>query len=232
MSDSFTLALEGSTYEGSVALLRGPDVIAERTLREEDGRTPAAGRGERLLPAVADCLAEAGIRRGGRSGVTRIICGAGPGSFTSLRVAAAVAKGLATGYGAELYAVSSLVLTLAGARAVLREGEYLSVLDAMRGEWFAARVMIGSNGTVEQRDPAVIMSGADLAAVAKAEPTLRIIGPGQQIDSRPHARGVAPLLRRIVKNGPVDLDSWEPDYGRLPEAQVRLEAARESASRS
>ncbi len=223
MSDSFTLALEGSTYEGSVALLRGADVIAERTLREEDGRTPAAGRGERLLPAVADCLAEAGIRSGG-NGITRIVCGAGPGSFTSLRVAAAVAKGLATGYGAELYAVSSLVLTLAGTRAVLREGEYLSVLDAMRGEWFAARVMIGSKGTVEQRGPAVIMSGVELAAVAKAEPTLRIIGPGQQIDSRPHARGVAPLLRRIVKNGPVDLDSWEPDYGRLPEAQVRLEA--------
>jgi tRNA threonylcarbamoyladenosine biosynthesis protein TsaB len=221
MSDSFTLALEGSTYEGSVALIRGADVIAERTLREEDGRAPAAGRGERLLPAVADCLVEARV---GRERITRIVCGAGPGSFTSLRVAASVAKGLATGYGVDLFAVSSLVLTLAGTRAVLREGEYLSVLDAMRGEWFAARVIVGSNGTVEQRAPSVIMSAAELSEVARAERDLRVIGPGQQIDSRPHARGVAPLLRRIVKGGPVDLDSWEPDYGRLPEAQVRLEA--------
>lgn len=227
MSESFTLALEGSTYEGSVALIRGADVIAERTLREDDGRTPAAGRGERLLPAVADCLAEADLRR---DGITRIVCGAGPGSFTSLRVAAAVAKGLATGYGVELFAVPSLVLTLTGTRAVLREGEYLSVLDAMRGEWFAARVAVGSKGTIEQREPAVIMSAAELTAVAKAEPALRIIGPGQQIAGRPHARGVAPLLRRIVKGGPVDLNSWEPDYGRLPEAQVRLDA-KEGAAR-
>lgn len=227
MSDSFTLALEGSTYEGSVALMRGADVIAERTLREEDGRTPAAGRGERLLPAVADCLAEAGLKR---EGIARIVCGAGPGSFTSLRVAAAVAKGLATGYGVDLFSVSSLVLTLAGTRAVLREGEYLSVLDAMRGEWFGARVIVGSKGTLEQRGPAVIMSSAELAAVAKAEPGLRIIGPGQHIAGRPHARGVAPLLRRIVKGRPVDLDSWEPDYGRLPEAQVRLDA-KEGAAR-
>jgi len=100
----------------------------------------------------------------------------------------------------------------------------------MRGEWFAARVMVGSSGTVEQRQPAVIMSGADITAAAKAEPSLRVIGPGQPIDARPHARGVAPLLRRILKGGPVDLNTWEPDYGRLPEAQVRLEA-RDGAAR-
>lgn len=226
MSDSFTLALEGATYEGSVAMMRGTEVIAEKTLRAEDGGIPAGGRGERLLPAVAECMAEAGVKR---DRVTRIVCGAGPGSFTSLRVAAAVAKGLAVGYGTELYAVSSLVLTLSGARAVLVEGEYLSVLDAMRGEWFAARVTVGSRGAFEQRAAATIVSAADLEAAARADRNLRIIGPGQQINARPHARGVAPLLRRIVAAGAVDLASWEPDYGRLPEAQVRLEAARDGA---
>jgi tRNA threonylcarbamoyladenosine biosynthesis protein TsaB len=229
MTKPLTLALEGSTYEGSVALIRGDEVIAEKTLRSDDAGIPAAGRGERLLPAVAGCIDSTRVKRGE---LKRIVCGAGPGSFTSLRVTAAVAKGLAAGYGAELYAISSLVLTVTAARAVLVEGEYLSVLDAMRGEWFAARVLVSSDGTVAQRTPAAIISHAEVEAASRAEPNLRIIGPGQPIDARPHARGVAPLLRRIVKGGPVDLASWEPDYGRLPEAQVRREAARQSEIRS
>jgi tRNA threonylcarbamoyladenosine biosynthesis protein TsaB len=32
------------------------------------------------------------------------------------------------------------------------------------------------------------------------------------------------MLESIVEGGPVDLASWEPDYGRLAEAQVRWEA--------
>jgi tRNA threonylcarbamoyl adenosine modification protein YeaZ len=229
MKKSFTLAVEGSTYEGSVALIRDGEVKTEKTLRGEEGDIPAAGRGERLLPAIAECISSADVKRGE---ITQIVCGAGPGSFTSLRVASAVAKGLAAGYGAKLYAISSLVLTVTGARAVLVEGEYLSVLDAMRGDWFAARVAVSSDGTVEQLGPASIISGADLDATSRADRNLRIIGPGQSINARPHARGVAPLLRRIVKAGPVDLASWEPDYGRRPEAEVRLEAAQQRATLS
>jgi len=51
-----------------------------------------------------------------------------------------------------------------------------------------------------------------------------VIGPGQPIDAHPHARGVATVLDVILKGGPVDLAMWEPDYGRLAEAQVRWEA--------
>ena len=94
MTRSYTLALEGATYEGSVALIRDSEVVAERTLRAEVGGSPRAGRGERLMPAVAECFVEAGV---GRAEIARIVCGAGPGSFTSLRVAGSVAKGLAAG---------------------------------------------------------------------------------------------------------------------------------------
>jgi tRNA threonylcarbamoyladenosine biosynthesis protein TsaB len=51
------------------------------------------------------------------------------------------------------------------------------------------------------------------------------VGPGQEMEAHPHARGVAPILEAILKAGPVDLGAWEPDYGRLAEAQVRWEAA-------
>jgi len=60
---SYTLALEGATYEGSVAVLRGPEVVSERTLRTDDGGSPRAGRGEKLMPALAECLEEARVGR-------------------------------------------------------------------------------------------------------------------------------------------------------------------------
>jgi tRNA threonylcarbamoyladenosine biosynthesis protein TsaB len=221
MTRSYTLAIEGATYEGSVALLRDSEVVAERTLRGEDGGSPRAGRGERLMPAVAECLREAGV---GRGEIARIVCGSGPGSFTSLRVAGSVAKGLAAGYGVELYAVSSLVLTACGAQPSLPIGEYLSVLDAMRGEFFAARIAMRPGGAVFQAGLATLMSAEQLADLTVGEPALRIIGPGRQIDAHPHARGAASILVSIIDAGPVNLASWEPDYGRLAEAQVRWEA--------
>lgn len=218
---SYTLALEGATYEGSVALLRESEVVSERTLTADNG--PPQGRGgERLMPAVAECILEAGV---GRGEIARIVCGSGPGSFTSLRVAGSVAKGLAAGYGVELYAVSSLLLTVMGAQPPLPIGEYLSVLDAMRGEFFATRIVLRPGSAASQPDSPVLLSAQQLADLAEGERALRIIGPRQQIDAHPHARGVAPLLAAIIEAGPADLASWEPEYGRLAEAQVRWEAA-------
>jgi universal bacterial protein YeaZ len=221
MKGAFTLVLEGATYEGSVALLRGVDVVAERTLRAEDGGIPRAGRGERLMPAVAECMTESGVER---ADIARIVCGAGPGSFTSLRVAGSVAKGLAAGLGIDVYAVSSLLLTVSGLKPALDAGEYLSVLDAMRGEWYAAGVTVGADGGIAQSEPARIVTADELERLGSREAGLRVIGPGQQIDARPHARGAAPLLEALLDAGPVDLAGWEPDYGRLAEAQVRWEA--------
>ena len=174
------------------------------------------------MPAIAECLKEVGVKR---DVIGRIVCGAGPGSFTSLRVAGSVAKGLAVGYGVDLYAVSSLVLTVAGARPTLRAGEYLSVLDAMRGEYYAARVTLLSDQTVIQSELTHLVSAAELKELAEREPLVELVGPGQRLDFHPHARGVAALLKSITDQGPVDLASWEPDYGRLAEAQVRWEAA-------
>lgn len=220
MSDAYTLAIDGSTYEGSVALLRGAKVVGERTLKEEDGAAPRAGRGERLMPAIAECMAEVGVKS---SDIARIVCGSGPGSFTSLRVAGSVAKGLATGYRIELYAVSSLLLTVTGAQPPLPSGEYLSVLDAMRGEFYSTRILV-RQGVATQTEPPSIIPAERLEDFREQGHGLKVIGPGQPIDAHPHARGVAAVLDVILKGGPVDLASWEPDYGRLAEAQVRWEA--------
>lgn len=173
------------------------------------------------MPAIAECLKETGIER---EEIARIVCGAGPGSFTSLRVAGSVAKGLAIGYGVDLYAVSSLLLTLTGARPLPPPGEYLSVLDAMRGELYGARLTMGPDHVATQTGPTTLITADERASLAAGKSGMRIIGPGQEVDFHPHARGVAPILESIVGAGPVDLALWEPEYGRLAEAQVRWEA--------
>ena len=94
------LAFDTSTPLGSVALGR-PDgtVLARRFLRRQGAHAAA------LVPALAEVLEEAGVERGEIGGV---VVGAGPGSFTGVRVAAATAKGLVRGLGVPLRPVSSL----------------------------------------------------------------------------------------------------------------------------
>jgi tRNA threonylcarbamoyladenosine biosynthesis protein TsaB len=210
-----TLALDASTYAGSVAVVRGAAVLAEcaPAMRGE--------REERLMPAVAGALRAAGISP---LDVERIACGAGPGSFTSLRIAASIAKGLAAGVGCPLVAVGSLLLVVAGTLVPLAPGRYLALLDAMRGEHFAARVELCADGTAVQQSDTLLVSSAEVPALAeRLEATP--VGPGQRIDAVPHARGVARLTALVDTSTPVDLAAWEPEYGRLAEAQVKWEAA-------
>ena len=116
MNYGFTLAVDGSTYAGSVAVISDRTVLAARELPgiETPGRS---GREEGFLPMVAACLDESGVDA---SQLARVVCGAGPGSFTSLRIAGAIAKGMAAGTGRPLFAVSSLVLLECDAVAVCR----------------------------------------------------------------------------------------------------------------
>lgn len=94
------LAFDTSSSLGSVALGDGEDgVLARRFLREQGAHASA------LIPAIRDVLNEAGVAR---SSVDRVVVGAGPGSFTGLRVAAATAKGLVRSLGVPLWSVSSL----------------------------------------------------------------------------------------------------------------------------
>jgi tRNA threonylcarbamoyl adenosine modification protein YeaZ len=67
--------------------------------------TSERGHAAALVPAIEGALSEAGARR---SDIGGVVVGAGPGSFTGVRVAAATAKGLAHGLGIPLWAPSSL----------------------------------------------------------------------------------------------------------------------------
>jgi tRNA threonylcarbamoyladenosine biosynthesis protein TsaB len=215
MKGDYTLALEAATPRGSVALLRGLEVLVAREvmMRADDE--------ERLMPAVAACCDEAGVAP---RDLARVVCGAGPGSFTSLRIAASIAKGTAAAIGCDLHAVSSLALTVAANVAVLPKGRFLSVLDAYRNELFALEVELTPGGEVRFTDTVRIVPAGALQSIA-TEAGARVVGPAQDLDAWPRAEGVSALLTDVLARGPVDLVSWEPNYGRAPEAQVRWERA-------
>ncbi|HET6701144.1 MAG TPA: tRNA (adenosine(37)-N6)-threonylcarbamoyltransferase complex dimerization subunit type 1 TsaB [Gemmatimonadaceae bacterium] len=208
-----TLALDASTYTASVALVQGDRVVREATVAMRDPRH------ERLMPAVADTLGTAGMRE-----VGRIVCGAGPGSFTSLRIAASIAKGLAVASGTPLFAVSSLALLIAGTETAPPTGRWLCLLDAMRGEAFAQAFEVASSGAISEASDVRVVREEEVPALARAMQA-RTIGLGREAHAVPHARGVLRLATHASLQSPVDLASWEPDYGRLAEAQVRWEAA-------
>jgi len=173
------------------------------------------------MPAVAEALADAAVAP---SDVRRVVCGGGPGSFTSLRIAVAIGKGIASASGAELVALPSLLLIVAGARSPLPAGHYLPVLDAMRGDCFVAHIEVTTGGELVERAPARLVARHAIAEMAR-DRVARTIGAGQFIEGQPHARGAALLGGRVAMPAAVDLATWEPDYGRLAEAQVKWELA-------
>jgi tRNA threonylcarbamoyladenosine biosynthesis protein TsaB len=211
-----TLAIDASTYAGDVAVLDDRQVLAE------GGVAMKGADCERLMPAVALALEQAKIRV---ADVDRVVCGGGPGSFTSLRIAGGIAKGIATGRGCPLYAVPSTALLIGGAN--VRAGRYLAAIDALRGEFYIALYDVEGDERISEVEPARLVPANDVERVA-AELGAKIVSPSpfeNSVVATPRARAVARIEELVQSRGPVDIGRWEPSYGRLAEAQVRWETA-------
>jgi tRNA threonylcarbamoyladenosine biosynthesis protein TsaB len=211
-----TLIVEAATYEGSAALLDGDVLLGERMVAMR-GREHEA-----LMAAVGELMEVSGIPV---EAVRRVVCGAGPGSFTSLRIAASIAKGLCLATGAALVPVSSLSLLAASYTPLVPE-RVLVALDAMRGEHYVQLYEVGGAGEPVALNPAVLVATDSLAGMAQTLGAV-IIGPGVIGAHHVVPRAAAARLITNMIGGiePADLAGWEPGYGRLAEAQVKWEAA-------
>ena len=206
------LALDASTYSGSVAVIQNGSVLGEATV---------AMRGEheeRLMPAVTELLPKHSIAV---DRLDAVACGAGPGSFTSLRIAGSIAKGLCAARQIPLMVAPSTLLVVAAAPS-LPPGNYVVALDAMRGDFFWQDVNLDLNGSMAPGTSSRT-SRAELERHAQSR-AARIIGPVEVSPHSPHARGFARLIELGLANT-VEMTTWEPNYGRKAEAQVRWEAA-------
>jgi tRNA threonylcarbamoyladenosine biosynthesis protein TsaB len=223
-------------------------------LRLADGSTTDArddppagahpGHATRLLEMADELLARAGIAW---SAVDRIAVGLGPGTFTGLRVGVATARGLAQSLAAELVGVSSLqALALAAlAPDPAAPSAVLAVLDARRGEAFAAAYLAGDPGPPhELTDPAALAPGELPGVIARAERAAGgaprrwlAVGDGAlryraelEAAGSPAAAERSPLHRvsaaAVCELGahaaPVSLHELLPDYRRRPDAELAL----------
>lgn len=126
---SCLLIIDASSSLCSVAINQDGETV---WLTEDQPRRHA----QRLLPMVDELLVDAGISRGQIDGIA---FGRGPGSFTGIRIATAVAQGLSLGLDRPVAGISSLE---AVALAVMKETgceRVLSVMDAHMGEVFWGR---------------------------------------------------------------------------------------------
>ena len=125
------LALDSSTEACSVALYRDGDIQEEFAIIER-------GHAEHLLPMTETLLEKQGLQP---CDVDLFAFGAGPGSFTGLRIGAAMVQGLALATGKPVVPVSSLA-----ALAARHRGTVLALIDARMGQVYHALFNIDNNG--------------------------------------------------------------------------------------
>jgi tRNA threonylcarbamoyladenosine biosynthesis protein TsaB len=225
---SVVLGFDTATPDTVVALAVGGDDPLELRHAPAPGERP--GHAAQLLPLAQALLDRAGL---GFADVTRIGVGVGPGTFTGLRIGVATARALAQASGADLAAVSTLHALAAGAAHDGRAGPVLAVLDARRGEAFAAAYrgderLLGPvavrpealRGLIEKRPepPETWLAVGDgaLAFRAKLEPAAIAV----PADGNPcHRVSAVAICRLAAASLPVARDALVPEYVRLPDAE-------------
>lgn len=233
------LAIETATEACSVALWIDGDV------RERFEIAPRR-HAELVLPWCDALLAEAGASR---AQLDAIAVGRGPGAFTGVRLAIAVAQGIALGLGRPLVPLSTLQVLAAGANAA--DGEHvLAAIDARMHEvyWAGYRQHDGVLGEVSpERVTApsqVLVEGMDWHGIGtgfsagESELVTRLAPQLVTVDATalPHAADLARLAAAAFARGvAVSPDLVEPAYLRnnvaLTLAEQQAARARKEASR-
>jgi tRNA threonylcarbamoyladenosine biosynthesis protein TsaB len=200
------VAIDGASTELSIAIAE-PDGTPIRTASWSSAQRQSAELAPRLLALVDETGATRGIAR-----ATAFAVGTGPGSFTGLRVAMALAKGFAFATGRPIVGVPSLP----------------AWLDATPDAKAAVARAGSREAYVASRDDRTIrlVAGDELlrmADVPVAAPTDVATAFGLNAATPPAAAGTiaAAAARRLAEDpGGDDLRTLEPIYLRAPRGVV------------
>lgn len=205
------LAFDTATESASFALKVGDTFWTY----EQKGVTTHA---EKCLSIIQDLLHKASISLSELEG---IIIGRGPGSFTGLRVACAVAKGLAFSDDIPLYPISNLMLLAWQAKQSYANHAVLSLIDARMKQVYwayypknleqvAEHVSCISDIKLSDKEP-VVLAGFNIEAYLPLLPQeIRI---ETNLACAPDAKSMIQMVELgLVKS--VQVDELEPIYVR------------------
>lgn len=176
------LGLDTATLTSGIAIVDDRKVLAE-------ARHDGSARTADLLVAIDRVCKEAGVAP---MELDAVAVGAGPGSFTGLRIGMATAKGIAFATGKPLWAVSSLAALAWDGRATVNVNDrldeyysdiYFAVLDARRGEVFAGAYWLAGERWAQLGEERVL-SPADFVTWAHE----LVEGVAPRPDPLPHVR--------------------------------------------
>ncbi|MEO8426559.1 MAG: tRNA (adenosine(37)-N6)-threonylcarbamoyltransferase complex dimerization subunit type 1 TsaB [Verrucomicrobiota bacterium] len=162
------LALEFSSTQRSVAVVEANPTTAPAILSEiVDGD----GRMTNALPLVDESLREAGVER---EQIDSLAIGIGPGSYTGIRSAIALAQGWQLAREIKLLAIGSVECIAEQARLLGLRGRMHIVIDAQRNEFYVATYEVGDT-SVQNRTSLTLATLADVQTrLVGSEP---IVGP-------------------------------------------------------
>jgi tRNA threonylcarbamoyladenosine biosynthesis protein TsaB len=234
MTANRLLALDTSTDTVHLALVQG-DAVTVRAL------PGGAQSSSALLPAIRALLDEAGVTL---RDLDAIGYGRGPGAFTGLRTACAIAQGLAVGIKRPLLALDTLAAVAESAvqRGLARTAVW-SVLDARMGEIYAARWQWADDTGWVAAVPVALYAPAALAEVVAQspaplagnavtvhgevlQPLAAALGVATRAEAAPEGAALAVLARAAFARGErLDPAQALPLYVRDKVAQTTAERA-------
>ena len=162
------LALEFSSAQRSAAVVHGPPDARRQLLSEA---IESGARSSRVLGLVDEALQQAALER---EQIECVVVGLGPGSYTGIRMAIALAQGWQLARPVKLLGISSAECIAAQAHAEGLTGRIEVVIDAQRGEFYLAGYEVDAQGWSEVT-PLRLSSRADVAARQQAGGIL--VGP-------------------------------------------------------
>jgi tRNA threonylcarbamoyladenosine biosynthesis protein TsaB len=239
------LGVDTATRATAVALL---DTDSGEAVQRRDD-PPAGARPRhttRLMALVVEVLGAAGAQW---ADVDRIAVGVGPGTFTGLRIGVATAQALARAREIELVGVSTLHALARGASASSGAPKaadaVMAVIDARRGEVFAAgwaAAEAGQSGATPILRPRALTPKGLAQTVSSDHRSWLAVGDGavEFREALEHAGAWIPepdsefnrvsavehcRLALALEVGPPE--GVQPEYLRLPDAEINLRAARQ-----
>ena len=222
------LSFDSTAKVASVALTEDTRLLAAFTV--DNGLTQS----ELLLPMIENVLS---VMKLSYSDIDAIATSVGPGSFTGVRIGAALAKGIAFGRNMPCAEVSTLEAIAENLYPL--QGILISAMDARRGQVYTATFTSSDEGNVRLTEDRAI-STDELALEMKEFTGRNIYVAGDGADAvkaaflkhgvafsstpplliNENAYSVARVAYRKIQNGDYTTDkALSPTYLRLPQAE-------------